>query len=476
MPLAFRIAGIVVIGAACVLVFSSALGRFPDPPGADGYYYLKQIERLAAGDGYYYKDRSIAFLLPASLAALSGTSLGAYRLAIALTWALLAASAGMLAYRAASASGLPEKTGARSGIVVAIAVAGSLTVYELLFEYYKNSVSILLLTGAAVIWHSPTISAKIRAILSALLVFGALVSHKSALFFIILSTAAWFLENRSRKNILILAGVGTCCLLVFLVVFERGRHYLMALPGFVIPPSHWFEWLVYTLRNDPALSLTLGMAIASLGFYVRERRAFPHPVRTLFDTVALMNAAVFIPVFIAGPSGPAYRLALISPLFSVTLLLLSAVRSRSGTAVAGILIVLFLSPIVLDHARIYRHFSGWSALDRDVMRITKHVQANDHLIAHHGLEFYVDYRTGIRARQFLSSHPQKKSYRLAYIPPGRPGGEARIALEKTMLEQLGESYGLFREDDWTDIVKRYRISPHWKNPTVFRPDYIPDYD
>lgn len=476
MPLAFRIAVVVIICAACVFVFSAAVAGFPDPPGADGYYYLKQIERLAAGDGYYYKDRSVAFLLPAALAALSGDSLCAFRLSIAITWALLAVCAGMLAYQAASAAGLTGRSRALFGIIPALTVASSLTVYELLFEYYKTAVSSLFLIGAAVLRYSPPISAKIRAMLSTIFVCLALVSHKSAFLFIILYTAVWFLQNRSRKNILILAGMGTCSFLAFLIFFERGWYYLMALPDFFAPPAHWFEWLGYILENDPAMSLTLGMALASLISYVRERRNFPYPLRTLFDTISLSNALVFVPVFLTGPAGPTYRLALLSPLFSAALLLLSTVGSWPSTAAAGILIALFLFQIVLDHTRILRHFPGWSALDQDMMRITRHVQTGDHLIAHHGLEFYVDYRTGIRARQFLSSHPQKKSYRLAYIPPGRPGGEARIALEKVMLERLGEKYGLFREDDWTRIVKRYSIRPHWKNPTDFRSDYIPDYD
>lgn len=478
MPLTSRRIGtlLIVIGVACMLVFYGRLARFPDPPGADGYYYLKQIACLSAGDGYYYKDRSIAFAFPAFLAALSGNPLGAFRISVAFTWTVLIFLAGALSYRTVSAPGLPERTKLIFAFIAAIVVAGSRTFAELLLEYYKTAASLLFLLGAVALWHNPAISVKARRFFSALFLCCALVSHKSAVVFILILSVAWFLQNKSGKNAFILAGAGTCALLLFLAFFERGREYLAALPGFLAPPARWFEWLFYTLRNDLSLSLTLGLAFAAVVFYLVERRSSLLPGRALFDTAALLNAITFIPLFVAGPSGPVYRLVLMSPLFSVILLLRGAVRSRVRTAVAGLLAALFLSQVVFDHARTGRHFPRWSDLDKDIMRIDKHVGRRDHLIAHHGLEFYVDHRTGIRARQFLSSDPRKQSFRLAYLPPGRPAGEARAAVDRAKLEQIGEAYALLREEDWSGIVQQYGIPPHWKNPALTRPSYIPDYE
>jgi hypothetical protein len=59
---------------------------------------------------------------------------------------------------------------------------------------------------------------------------------------------------------------------------------------------------------------------------------------------------------------------------------------------------------------------------------------------------------------------------------GRPGGEARAALGRVKLEQIGDRYALFREEDWQRMAGRYGSRQHWKNATAVRPDYIADYD
>jgi hypothetical protein len=478
MSVASRVLAVLLLGTTVTLLLFSVLGRVPDPPGADGYFYLKQIERLSSGEGYYYKDRSLAFLLPAAIAFLSGNPLAAFRLSIAIIYTLLVFSGGMFTYVVATASELPKKISLFISFVCAAAILCSMTLYEFTFEYYKNSFALLLLMFSLIVWYSTPAIDKNRRAITALLVLGALLSHKSSLLFVIMFTSIWFLGNRSKKNIFIFLTAGSASLAVFLMFFERGHHYLLALATFVDQPAQWLDWLIYTVRKDAALSITLGTALLSVISYAVHRRKFSARANTLFDTFCLAIAASLIPFFTAGPSGPLYRVLLFSPLFAIPLLLtcVSVTRSRNALIYTGITIVVFLSQMIIDRDRFKAHFATWSGLDGDIVRITKHVTPKDHLIAHHGLEFYVDYRTGIRARQFLSSNFQKRTFRLAYVPEGRPGGEARGALDKAKLEQFGVSYALFREADWVAIVGAYGIAPHWKNPSSVRPDYIPDYE
>lgn len=474
-PLHKAVPVLAALGIAGLFFFQA---RFTDPAGTDGYYYLKQVEVLSQGGGYYYKDHSLAFLAPAAIAAVCGSSLVAYRLAVAFTGTLLILAGGMLAYLAAIDSGVERRTAWFLFLLSTAALACSLTIYEFTFEYLKNAFALLLLVMAVLFSlagpSEPGIKGKVGVFL---LVLSGLLSHKSALFFTAVFAATWFVRNASRKNLLVLAAAGTSGLALFLVAFDRGRQYLSALPGFLGSADRWSAWFVYTLRNDPALSLAMAAAVFSLALYFPRRRHFPDRVTQIFDTVAVILVIAFVPFLVPGPSGPGYRIILFSPLFSVPLLLLSSSTGRPGFRTAGaILLFVFLAQTALGHSRIDNNFPAWSSLDQDIVRIQRHVTPNDHLIAHHGLEFYVDYRTGLRARQFIASDSRKKSFRLAYVPEGRPGGEARAALESVKLEQIGQRYALFREDQWRQIAERYGIRPHWKNPTAGRPDYIPDYD
>ncbi len=472
-----RAAVVVIIISACTLLLFSALQRVPDPPGADGYYYLKQIESLCSGSGYYYKDRSLAFLVPATFTVLTGNALDALRLSIAVTAALLIMVGGLLAFVLAAAAELTGRARVTVSLVSAFALACSLTVYEFTFEYYKNAFALLLLMSSLIVMYGCPTDAKRRPFIAALLVIGAFLSHKSTIFFVMVYALLWFLRNITRRNFVILLVLGAVSLATFLVFFEQGRYYLLALPAFLTQPVPWLDWLGYTMRKDVALFITLGTDFLTVAFYVLHRGEVPMRVALLFDSVCVVCAAAFIPFFTPGPAGPVYRVLLFSPLFLLPVMLIGMVRTNSRNMMigTGVVLVLFLSQVFIDHNRLSSHFASWSCLDKEIGLLSKHVTLKDHLIAHHGLEFYVDYRTGIRARQFVGSDDRKRCFRLAYIPDGRPGGIGREALNSSKLEQIGDSYALFSEEDWQYIVVHYRIKPHWKNPTAVRPDYIPDY-
>lgn len=478
MPVRPSAAVVLIIAVAGFLILFSALSQVSGPPGADGYYYLKQIEVLSYGGGYYYKDRSLAFLFPAALAVLTGNALTAFRLTVAVTAVLLIVAGGMVASTLATAAEIKNKTGIAVSLITTSVLTCSLTVYEFTFEYYKNAFALLLLMAAIIAAYGGTAEAKRRPFIATLLVMAAFLSHKSAIFFVMSFMLLWFLRNATRRNFLVLLGSGAVSLVAFLAFFEQGRNYLLALPGFLTGAAPWTDWIGYALRKDAAFSITLCADFLIIVLYILRRRDLPVRAALLCDTACGVSAAALVPFFAAGPAGPVYRVVLFSPLFLLPVLLTGAARTPSRNTMVGtsVILVIFVSQVFIDQNRLSSHFASWSGLEKNIGLLTKHVTRKDHLIAHHGLEFYVDYRTGIRARQFTSSDIRKKSFRLAYVPDGRPGGPARDALNASKLEQIGDSYALFREEDWQRIAGLYRIKPHWKNPTVVRPNYIPDYE
>ena len=62
------------------------LRPFEDPTGADGYFYLKQIESLSTSGYFYYRDASLAFVPPALLNVLLRDPALAYRLSTLLVF------------------------------------------------------------------------------------------------------------------------------------------------------------------------------------------------------------------------------------------------------------------------------------------------------------------------------------------------------------------------------------------------------
>src|SRR5574341_1046242 len=281
MPVRPSAAVVLIIAVAGFLILFSALSQVSGPPGADGYYYLKQIEVLSYGGGYYYRDRSLAFLFPAALAVLTGNALTAFRLTVAVTAVLLIVAGGMVASTLATAAEIKNKTSIAVSLITTSVLTCSLTVYEFTFEYYKNAFALLLL--------------------------AAFLSHKSAIFFVMSFMLLWFLRNATRRNFLVLLGSGAVSLVAFLAFFEQGRNYLLALTGFLTGAAPWTDWIGYALRKDAAFSITLCADFLIIVLYILRRRDLPVRAALLCDTACGVSAAALVPFFAAGPAGPVYR-------------------------------------------------------------------------------------------------------------------------------------------------------------------------
>src|SRR5574341_97536 len=275
MPVRPSAAVVLIIAVAGFLILFSALSQVSGPPGADGYYYLKQIEVLSYGGGYYYRDRSLAFLFPAALAVLTGNALTAFRLTVAVTAVLLIVAGGMVASTLATAAEIKNKTSIAVSLITTSVLTCSLTVYEFTFEYYKNAFALLLLMAAIIAAYGGTAESKRRPCIATLLVMAAFLSHKSAIFFVMSFMLLWFLRNATRRNFLVLLGSGAVSLVAFLAFFEQGRNYLLALTGFLTGAAPWTDWIGYALRKDAAFSITLCADFLIIVLYILRRRDLP---------------------------------------------------------------------------------------------------------------------------------------------------------------------------------------------------------
>lgn len=473
MSLNFNFQRLLIPAAVSLIVFF-VLNSYTGPPGIDGFFYLKQIETLANGEVFYFKDYSLAFYLPVVITAFLNDALFAFRLSIFLTWFVLVLS--VYSITLGLNQGLDSSPAKRIKVYVAVAImlVSSISIHELCFSYYKNFFGVTLLIASIALWLNPygrTVSGKV---ISIILLLAALFSHKSTFLIVLMMAFSYLINHLSKRNVLLFTAMLTVLLLLFIAFFERGGYYLTALFTFFDTPRKWGLWISHIFKNDLPIFVTIIFSLSSVLFYLRERETFSLRAKVFMDAVAMLVIFTLLPFHKAGPSSPAYRMIILSPLFTIPVFLHLYLRCEKKVVLILIIGTAFISQAAFLDQMLNSFFPNWSPMDEDVKKIRSYVNKDDHLVTHHGLEFYIDYHTGIRARQFLNSRPDIKTFRLAYIPYGRPGGKARNALNKVMLAKIGDDYGLFREADWDRLTKEYNISPHWKNPEQFRPAYIYD--
>jgi hypothetical protein len=470
--IAALLAGVALLAGLAAALYLLLLRQHPDPPGVTGYYYLKQIEVLATGGGFFFEDHSLAFLPAAAIAWLTGSALEGYRLAVALTWSALALGVAFLARALAARLGATTREAVIAAAAALLGAAASATLLEVALNYYKNLFGVTLLVWAAVAGMGPLFARRAGKVLTALLVAAALLSHKSVFLLVGLFAAAAALTHLSRRSLLLLLGGGALLLLLFWALFARAQHVLLALLGSFDGPGGWAHWMGAVARLDPALLLTVGGGLLALVLYALARRRLEPPVRVLFDAAGLFLLLCLHPFQLAGTSAAAYRMLLLIPAVALPLCLTCARLSRPLLAGAAAVCLALLCQPLLAGGRAESHFSGWSRLDDAIMVIRNHVRPGDYLISHHGMESYIGYRTGIRSKQFLPDRPRERVFRVAYVPEGRPGGEARDELEMVKLAQIGADYALLRERDWQELATRFAIRAHWRNPNRRRPAHV----
>jgi len=447
--------------ALCVgpaLLLFLFLRHYPDPSGVNGYFYLKQTQSLSHLHQFYFKDYSIAFFFPAALATLGISNLLSFQLSIALT--ILALFLGLRRLLAKLRPGAPFWA-------IALPLVVSMPLLDFSVNFFKNLFALTLFIWAL------ALSEKDKRWIAAILYILAFFSHKSILLIGAIFLSIQYLREKGYKGLFLLAGASTAILGIFVAVFPKGREFLLAIPGFLHFRPIGFFWIWSHIRQDVAfLILYLDLAIA-IAVYIWKRAKLSRSLQTYGDSVLLLILLAIHPFQLLSADGPAYRLLILLPVL-VFPLLASLLEKRT---LAALVALQFLQLFRTFHEDLpEKLIPPWSHCASGVEAIEKFVRPADHITAQHGLEFFVDYMTGIRCRSFISDDSEIKQFRVAYVPSSLVNDtEGDQTIAKLKLTQICPDYVLLKEDDWRRIAALYLIPGNFRNPEDHRPEHLQDY-
>ena len=457
------------------------LRAFADPTGLNGYFYLKQTKTIATLHSFYFSDHSLAFVPLVLIRLATGNELLAFQVGIAL--ALSLDFAGVLFLVDAARFGRRERWGVKAALLVALFSSSFFSEFSL--GFYKNSVALALTLLAA------NFLVRRRFYGAAFFFLLAFLSHKSVallglLFLLVLvGERAWRLLRRrafSRRELRWFAAIGVIGFTLaglFLYHFPKASAFVsFALRNFREPSARltWFAAL-FTARPGRGLELVAWVLLALGAAW--SWRALPQAWRWLVASVLVFAFLALHPFQPGGPASLGYRFLLMLPLFAPVLALAWSFVGPAWWRFAGVGILvlasaLSFSPVGFRSAAVRRELRPYSEMLPRVMDLKKFVNLEDHLVSHHGLEFFVDYKTDIRSRSFLAAPDfTGKKFRVAFVPAGALASNAdRDDLEQDTLLNLGGGYRLFEEADWEDFVAAHELPYSWKNNIGERPAHV----
>lgn len=455
-----------------VLFHFFRLRRFGDPTGADGYFYLKQIQSLSSGEGFYYKDHSLAFALPVALNVFLHDPLLSYQIATCTVLAGLAWAIERLALASAKASGAVVSLPARLTLmaVVSVWLLAQPLALELSVVYLKTAMGLMFLFFALSLWLETRRKSSV-----AFLVCAAL-SHKLMVVFVVISLAAWAIARvrkvPSPKRVGVLA----------LVLVSGGVISSLVHPSLAKHLSHILSSLdlskfdLLTIEESPAEAAGLAVGFLGVCFSIPMLRRFRGDARTVaFAVAALLLVVALCPAPLHSNS-LGYRLALIAAPLSAALAALIWSQRKWGRMLAlGIMAILvssgWLSPRSLEKWTI-----PWSTRVTNVEELAAKLPANALVYAPHGLEFYLAYKTPFRPRSLRVDAGERPVFRVAYVKPYlREGSMLRDEFEQMARLRLGQEFYVFAEDEWFLLERIHLFRPHPMNHIADKLAFVADY-
>lgn len=101
--------------------------------------------------------------------------------------------------------------------------------------------------------------------------------------------------------------------------------------------------------------------------------------------------------------------------------------------------------------------------------------AGDEVVTQHGLQFYIDYKTSIRARSMVAKE-RKPKYQIAYTPEFyHLNANLSDEIHQIEIVSLGSSYGLFEYEEFQNLIKEFPMLADWRNQFQVRPEFVQDY-
>lgn len=438
-----------------------------DPTGGDGYFYLKQIDWLADHFQFYHADYSFFFLPTALIYKIAGSSLLAYQIVTSFSLFLMTTSLGLIFLDQIS---WVQSRAVRIiiSVVFALVVAMQACTLKLSFEFAKNGLAQgFLLFGIYLYLEKHYKTCLVFFLLAAL-------THKLMILFLLLFGFFKLVDlYRWRKPSLKMAMIGLTffCLsiLAALIVFPRlAKHIQNFYDHFYIEKT-FFMYFENQLVARPLIALTFFWLLLGCFFLLKRKSA-------LFSTLIFSALLPFLPLFAGYNIEIKYRLFLQSFTFAAIVFAGSLPFIKKQKLQVGLV---FLSLVLLSYeATTYSGFPwimNWSDKIRNLDQLNQHVAATDELVTHHGLQFYIDYKTPIRARSMVAQN-RKPRYQIAFTPAFyHLNADLSDEIRQIEILSLGSSYGLFEYDDFQSLMKQFPMLSDWRNQFQVRPDFVQDY-
>lgn len=356
-------------------------------------------------------------------------------------------------------------------ILLLMLLSFQLPLHRLTFEFVKNGFAIALFLMAST--HLLKKNLK-RALIIGLL---AALTHKTvALFFLATLTGSLFSKSNHKKKMAVIATAFTG--LAIILNPRLVNHFTNFLGN--IRFEKFSSLITYNLHLTGwhVLLVFFWLVTALTQFFKMKKNLILNLEQKLFLFVLFLAAIIpLLPIYGGVNAEIKWRLMIFSFCFAFLLFIvaLSFIKNKK-VLFANLLLTLILLAHQLLEPSGFPWIVATSTQVPQVQRLLEFVKSGEELITHHGMEFYVDFKTPIRAKSLLTPGALPK-YQLAYIPEFfLLNDDAADAIEQVKLLDIGPTYGLFYYEDFQKLIKEFPIMNHWKNTFRVRPDFIQSYN
>lgn len=478
---------VLLITAAWSAVGFFKIHQFNDPTGGDGYFYLKQLQWLGDHYSYYHRDYSFIFIPMAIIYKLTGQELFPYQLMTSLSYFLILSVVALLFYRVLIK--IINKKYWQMILVFCFVILVGLQVplLKLCFQFVKNGLAVAFLLLAIffqlekrnrlsiLCWVLAGLTHKVLALLG----LGYLLVQAASLVF--------RSEKRDRSlSVIMSALIGGAVVAIIAVPFvfpsltKHLSHFISR-----VSLGSFFIFSENNLISNTVITLTLMWLIVGVVLHHKSHRAMGVCL-TIFGLIP------FLPLFSGDNIEIKNRLFLMSFVMALFMLLVSLSQrvnqevlflkgQRQHCLACGLLILsglILLASIQQDRHTLFKEFpwvQEWSRKIENLDQLTAMVSPNEEVVTHHGLQFYIDFKTPIRARSLIAENRQPQ-YQIAYVPPFyHLNPSLSDELKQIEILNLGPNYGLFEFKEFQQLMRLYPILAHWRNQFQIRPNFVSDY-
>ncbi len=467
---------LIITAAILAAVTFFQVRGYQDPSGGDGYFYLKQAQWLKSHLQFYHADYSFVFLPLAALTWITESPLLAYQILTCLNLFVILSAFSYFVMRGLKS--LPKLHVFLLSQLIIVLLSFQTPLLRLGFEFVKNGFAIaLLLAGFVLLFENKKWAAL-------LFIFLAAMTHKTLAIFMLISVIGFFFqlgENNNKRKIIYtgiaLTGATMLAIIFHLLNPRLNRHFGSFLSE--IDFESYKSIFNFNLHlNWPHMLLI----VVWLFIFLSHGKNFWLSVgkdrwkKSIVLSLIIFSILPLLPIFGGANAEIKWRLMIFSFTFSFILctLVTTILFDRKAVSLIALVTVLLLS-----HELFVGNNFPWIARTSQqvpaVSKLTEYVKPGEELITHHGMQFYVDFKTPIRAKSLLDQ-AKLPLWQLAYVAPfflSNP--RVADAIEQIRVSQIGPSYGLFYYEDFQNLLKEFPFLLNWKNTYRLRPGFIQSY-